>query len=123
MIIKQSNATLDSETDKVIIELKTEDSSHPSLSVLPSRDITLVRQSESGEAKAVINVTLGHGSVLHGSKDLPAVVIGRASHEAGGIPAVESVVVPGLSGDVGEAADGGTGGNHSGVGLGEAQCA
>lgn len=87
----------------------TEHHSSTTLSVLPSRHLTLVGESQSREAEAVFDLTLGHGGVLHGGEHLPTVVLGRAGHEALGTPAVEGVVSPGLTGDVGEAADGGVG--------------
>lgn len=90
---------------------------------MPSGHITLVRQGESRETKAIANITLGHGGILHGGKDLPAIVLGRAGHQASCVPSVKGVVGPGLARDVGEAANGGTRGDASGVGLGEAQSA
>ena len=103
-------------------------SSHPEtrsialhLSVLPSRDVTLVGQSQSGETKTVTNITLGNSGILHGSIDLPAVVLGRAGHQTSGVPTVEGVVGPRLAGDVRKAANSGVGRNAGGVGLSEAQ--
>lgn len=91
------------------------------LSVLPSRDFTLIRQSQSRETKAIANIALGHSGILHGSEDLPAVVLGWAGHQTSRVPTVESVVGPRLAGDVGEAANSGVGRNAGRVGLGEAQ--
>lgn len=91
------------------------------LSVLPSRNITLIRQGESRETQTISNIARGDGRIANSGKHLPALVGGRAGHEPARAPAVEGVVRPRGAGLVGQVTDRGTRGDRGGVGLGEAQ--
>lgn len=91
------------------------------LSVLPSRNITLIRQSQSRETQAISKIARRNGRIADGGKHLPALVSGWAGHEPARAPAVEGVVRPGGTGLVGQVADQGTRGDRGGVSLGEAQ--
>lgn len=64
---------------------------------------------------------MGHGSILNGSKHLPAVIISGTSHETGSTPTSEGVVRPGFIGNVVERAEGRARRNTGGVSLSEAE--
>lgn len=75
------------------------------LDILPSRNIPGISQSNSREPKTLVNITMGHGSILNGGKHLPAVIISRTSHEASSTPTSEGVVSPWFIGSVVERAE------------------
>lgn len=66
-----------------------------SLSILPRLASLVTRHSKRVETKAIRHVTTGDSRVLQRGKYLPAVVIGRASHEALSTPARVLVVAEG----------------------------
>lgn len=75
------------------------------LDILPSRNIPGISQSNSRESKTLINITMGHGSILNSSKHLPAVIISGTSHETTSAPTSEGVVSPGFISSVFERPD------------------
>lgn len=91
------------------------------LDILPSRNIPGIGQSNSREPKTLVNITMGHGSILNGSKHLPAVITSRTSHETSRIPTSEGVVSPGFIVRIVERAERGALRDIGGVGLGEAE--
>lgn len=95
------------------------------LDVLPSSSsILLSLRSHSREAKALADITLGNGSVLQRSENLPLVVVGRAGHEARGTLALVHPVADATGAGRGlvlEGAGGGTLTHVARVGGGEAE--
>lgn len=91
------------------------------LDILPSRNIPGISQSNSREPKTLINITMGHGSILNGSKYLPAVIVSRAGHETSSTPTSEGVVSPGFISSVVERAEDRALRDIGGVSLGEAE--